>query len=148
MEGCRSLVLDINQVMRALADALRRHPRSDDAETRTYSLGFSWSWRAEPAPWAEVTVSLALHRDEGTATLRFDVDHRSLRTGPQSAARADRKHCMQIWRAALVVALPGNRPALRQAVLAQRRHAVPEPRSGSVPPRLCVAGCQRHGPQP
>lgn len=83
VEGCLSLVLDINRIMRPVVRATRGNGRSDGAGVRANSMRFSWTRHTEVEPWAEVSVSLLMHQDEGTATLHFDVAHWSRRTGPR-----------------------------------------------------------------
>ncbi len=63
VEGCRSLVLDINQVMRPVAKALRGRVLPSDAEVRVGPSRVWWTRQGEAEPWAEAEVSLALCRE-------------------------------------------------------------------------------------
>jgi hypothetical protein len=83
VEGCQSLALDINRVIRPVAKALRGRDLPGDAEVR---VGRRWWWtrHSEAEPWAEVEVALNLYREHGFATLRYNVEHWSRRTGPQA----------------------------------------------------------------
>src|SRR5689334_12670859 len=83
VEGCRSLVLDINRVMRPVARALRGCDLPDEAEIRGLTMRFTWTSQGEAEPWAEVEMALALGREHGVATLLFDIEHLSCDTGPQ-----------------------------------------------------------------
>ena len=88
VEGCRSLVLDINRVMGPVANALRGRELASDAEVRLGPSRLRWARHGEAEPWAEVEVALTLHREHAVAALRFDIEHWSNRTGPQ-AQRVD-----------------------------------------------------------
>ena len=83
VEGCRSLVLDINRIMRPVAKALRGHELASDAEVRLRPSRLWWTRQGEAEPWADVEVALTLYCDHAVAVLRFDIEHWSNRTGPQ-----------------------------------------------------------------
>lgn len=70
VEGCASLKLDVNAVVRAFAEL--------DRPARV-----TWGWRRGGEPWAKVAIEMALGRGSGQARLLFDVNHASRRTGPQ-----------------------------------------------------------------
>jgi hypothetical protein len=80
VEGCRSLKLDVNAVVRKL-----RPPLRGLGEGETFKARYQWAWtiRGDDAPWATVALSLALGRDSGEARLVFDIGHTHRRTGPQ-----------------------------------------------------------------
>jgi hypothetical protein len=84
VEGCWSLVLDINRVMRPVADARRKGAEGALAVTQR----IRWTSHGETEPWAEVDIAILAHQEHAVAVLRFDVAHVSHRTGPQ-AQRAE-----------------------------------------------------------
>ena len=84
VEGCRSLVLDINRLIRPVADALHGRHLGRDDEVRIDGIRLAWTRDGDDIPWAELWLTLVARRDEATATLRFDVDHSSRRTGLQT----------------------------------------------------------------
>ena len=131
VEGCRSLVLDINRIMRPGADALRGRELARDAEVRLGPRRLRWTRQGEAEPWAEVEVSLTVHREHAAAALRFAIEPWSDRAGPRAQRVGHRQHAMPVRRAALVVAVPVQRQALRQAPPPERRRAVPEPGRGA-----------------
>jgi hypothetical protein len=76
-EGCGSLVLDINRVMRPVRDA-RRAGASPAVEHRMH-----WTRRSEAEPWATVDIAVLAHQDPAVVVLKFDIDHLTRPTGPQ-----------------------------------------------------------------
>jgi hypothetical protein len=78
-EACGSLRLDINLVMRRVADARRQGVEGMVAVEQR----MGWARRGEDEPWAWVNVLVEAWPDSADATLRFDIDHVSRSTGPQ-----------------------------------------------------------------
>jgi hypothetical protein len=84
-EGCGSLVLDINPVMRRVTEA-RRAGAEGAVEVRR-----NWTDAGEDEPWAEVDILVEAQADRADAILRYDIDHISRPTGPQvQRVRIDR----------------------------------------------------------
>src|ERR1700722_10629842 len=86
VEGCGSLVLSIDRLMRGSKKVLRRLNVTAPTDDQPLTLGWhTWRWSrsGESEPWAEVDMRLELRAHGGTAWLRYDVDHRSGQTGPQ-----------------------------------------------------------------
>jgi hypothetical protein len=87
VEGCASLVLSIDQLMRGSHKVLRRLGVPQPTNDRPLTLGWhTWRWSrsGESEPWAEVEMRLELRANSGTAWLRYDIDHATRPTGPQS----------------------------------------------------------------
>ena len=81
VEGCRSLKLDVNRLVRPARKAM-----SVLFGDHTVTVGPScWTWTHpdDERPWATVTVFLHLGLERGSARLIYNVDHRSRATGPQ-----------------------------------------------------------------
>src|ERR1700760_2646340 len=85
VEGCNSLVLDINRITRPTREHMRKRGMSEIAPGQVVHSSLSWQWTryGEDEPWAEVEIRLELRSRSGTAWLRYDVDHFSRPTGPQ-----------------------------------------------------------------
>jgi hypothetical protein len=83
VEGCRSLVLDLNAIMRAVHAAPGWRPLAAGESATAGPFRWSWTRHGEAKPWAEVLVTLDLRHGTGRARLQFDVDHDSRRTGAQ-----------------------------------------------------------------
>ncbi len=114
--------------------------RGHGAEDRTITLEptvWRWTRAGEPAPLAEVSLSVTLGAGWGEvgAGIRYrapDASHRSA-----APAGATDRHPMPVRRRALVVAVPKNRREMRQALPPERRAVVLEP--GRISPRLRLA---------
>ncbi|WP_270934429.1 hypothetical protein [Falsiroseomonas oryzae] len=83
VEGCRSLVLDVNAIMRAVHAAPGWRPIAPDDAVKVGPIRWFWTRRGEAEPWAEVCITLDLRAERGHARLQFDVHHWTRRTGPQ-----------------------------------------------------------------
>ena len=86
VEGCASLVLSIDHLMRGSHKVLRRLDVPRPTDDRPLNLGWhTWRWSrsGESEPWAKVEMRLELRADSGTAWLRYDFDHATRPTGPQ-----------------------------------------------------------------
>ncbi len=86
VEGCRSLVLDVNVVTRPVMAALRRQGLREMPESGRVQVPpcrVTWSRRCERGPWAAVEIALSLGCRTGRAVLRYDVEHTCRPTGPQ-----------------------------------------------------------------
>lgn len=86
VEGCVSLVLDVCDVVRPVAHALRRQRLAPIAKGQQIQVGprqWEWTRHGEAEPWAEVAVQLSLRHDRGEARLSFNVAHHYRPTGPQ-----------------------------------------------------------------
>ena len=80
VEGCRSLKLDVNRVVRTL-----RGKVSALQGDQTVAAGWRASWPlGGGAPEGELKVYLALGREYGQAHLSFDIEHLSHRTGQRN----------------------------------------------------------------
>jgi hypothetical protein len=86
VEGTGALVLDAMALVRPAREALRRVvPGFAIPQDRWLDLPEGRvAWRRGGEPWAEVHVGLRLGPDWGAATLRFDVEHLTRRTGAQT----------------------------------------------------------------
>ena len=83
---CRSLVLSVDRVMQGYTKALRKYPLLTPSDDQPLSLPWNtlrWTRSGVREPWAEVELRLELHANDGTAWLRYDIDHVSQKTGPQ-----------------------------------------------------------------
>jgi hypothetical protein len=79
-EGCQSLALDINAVMRPAAAARRRA----EAEGGAMVIGGRQTWTRGGAPWAWVDIAVQLAPGPAPvadATLRYSADHADHPTG-------------------------------------------------------------------
>jgi hypothetical protein len=84
VEGCQSLVLNIDRVMQGFTKALRKFPLQTPSDDQPLSLPWNTlRWTRSGEPWAEVELRLELRANDGTAWLRYDIDHVSQKTGPQ-----------------------------------------------------------------
>ena len=86
VEGCGSLVLDVDELTRPLRRAMQKLGISEIPDGRALELSWRslrWTHDGDTEPWATVEYRLALRSDGGAAWLRYDVDHYSRRTGPQ-----------------------------------------------------------------
>jgi hypothetical protein len=86
VEGCGSLVLDVDYVTRPIRQAMRKLGISEIPDGRVVELpwnAFRWTHHGATEPWATVEYRLELRSHDGAASLRYDVDHYSSRTGPQ-----------------------------------------------------------------
>jgi hypothetical protein len=86
VEGCGSLVLDVDNITRPIRQAMRKLgfsaiPDDRAAEIPWYPL--RWTHRDDAQPWAEVQYRLKLRSHGGVAWLRYDIDHYSRSTGQQ-----------------------------------------------------------------
>lgn len=84
VEGCRSLVLDINRVLRPVMKALDGRDLPPDARVRAGPWRLWLARQGQAELGASVEVALTLYRQHGFATLRYDLEHVSRRTGPQA----------------------------------------------------------------
>jgi hypothetical protein len=88
-EGCQSLVLNINEIMRPAAAARRDARRRAEAEGTpepALELGARTRWRrrgsAQPWAWAEIAVRVEPGPEPvASATLRYSADHYDRPTG-------------------------------------------------------------------
>jgi hypothetical protein len=81
VEGCRTLRLDVNRIMREARAALC--DVSEGAKLTVGPIVWAWTRQGEAEPWARVVLTLRMEAWRGEARLQFDVDHVSRRTGPQ-----------------------------------------------------------------
>jgi hypothetical protein len=81
VEGCSSLVLDVDNVTRPIRQKQGISEIPDGRVLEIPARSLRWTRRGEP--WATVEYRLELRSHGGTAWLRYDVDHYSQRTGPQ-----------------------------------------------------------------
>lgn len=80
VEGCRSLRLDVNHVMRGMRERLRGTPQGERVGA---SMVWSWTRSGEGAPMAQAVVTVVVDHWRGHARLQFDVAHWSQSTGQQ-----------------------------------------------------------------
>lgn len=81
VEGCRSILLDINEAIRF---AKTFPTRLVGGEVMTVgSSRVMWTTVGQEQPWAAATLTLMLAEEHGHARLTFDISHASCRTGPQ-----------------------------------------------------------------
>jgi hypothetical protein len=86
VEGCDSLVLDVDRIIRPVRQAMRKLGISEISDDRVIEVpwnAFCWTRNGDPKPWATVEYRLQLRSHGGVVWLRYDVDHFSRRTGPQ-----------------------------------------------------------------
>lgn len=84
MQGCQSLVLSVDRVMQGYTRALRKFPLQTPSDARPLSLPWNTlRWTRSGEPWAEVELRLELRANDGTASLRYDIEHVTEKTGPQ-----------------------------------------------------------------
>ena len=87
VEGCGSLILNINEIMRQVRKALRiKGLNTVPHDAAVHIPSYVWGWRREeePAPWAVADLRLEIGTTRGTARLCYDIEHVSGGTGPQS----------------------------------------------------------------
>jgi hypothetical protein len=86
VEGTGALVLDAAALVRAFREDLRRAaPGFAVPEGRWLDLPKTQvAWGCGGEPRAEAEVGLRLGRDWGAVHLRFDIQHLTRRTGPQT----------------------------------------------------------------
>jgi hypothetical protein len=86
VEGCRSLVLSVDRVMQGYTKALRRYPLLTPSDDQPLSLPWNtlrWTGSGDREAGAEVELRLELRANDGTAWLRYDIEHVTQKTGPQ-----------------------------------------------------------------
>jgi len=70
--------------MQGYTKALRKYPLLTPSDDQPLSLPWNTlRWSRSGEPWAEVELQLELRANDGTARLRYDIDHVSQKTGPQ-----------------------------------------------------------------
>ena len=87
VEGCGSLILNINAIMREVRHALRiKGLNTVPHDAAVHIPSYVWGWRREeePSPWAVADLRLEIGTTRGTARLCYDIEHVSGGTGPQS----------------------------------------------------------------
>jgi hypothetical protein len=76
--------LSVDRVMQGYTRALRRFPLQAPSDDQPLSLPWNTlRWTRSGEPLAEVELRLELCANDGTAWLRYDIDHVSQKTGPQ-----------------------------------------------------------------
>jgi hypothetical protein len=86
VEGCQSLILSVDRAMQGYTRALRKFDLPLPSDDQPLSLPWNtWRWTrsGDSEPWAEVELRLELRANDGTAWLRYDIDHATRPTGPQ-----------------------------------------------------------------
>lgn len=86
VEGCASLILCADDITRPIREMMRELGFRAIPDGRQVAIPWrrmGWSRRGEAEPWAVVEYRLELRAADGTAWLRYDVDHYGRRTGPQ-----------------------------------------------------------------
>ncbi len=86
VESCGSLVLNVDSITRPIRQAMRKLGIREISEDRRVEIpwrALSWTRYGESEPWAVVEIRLELRAHDGTAWLRYDVEHYSHNTGPQ-----------------------------------------------------------------
>ena len=86
IEGCQSLVLSSDEIIRSLRQAFRKIGADDAVDKRDIDIAWHpWRWTrtGDDDPWATVEMRFELRQRHGTVWLRYDVDHVSRSTGPQ-----------------------------------------------------------------
>ncbi len=86
VEGCGSLVLDVDRLTRPLRQAIRKLGISEIPYGRVLEMPWNalrWTHQGETEPWATVEYRLELRAHDGVARLRYNIDHYSQSTGPQ-----------------------------------------------------------------
>ena len=80
-------MLDVNDIMRPVKPFLRAAKLAEAQLGRAIpQLPFRprrLIWHRGGRPWADVELTLQIHTGCGLVRLRYDVDHRARRTGPQ-----------------------------------------------------------------
>ncbi len=86
VESCGSLILDVDRVTRPIRDAMRRLGMKGIADGKNVKLEpqtIRWTRWDEDEPWATVEIRLEFRSLDGTAWLRYDIEHYHHDTGPQ-----------------------------------------------------------------
>jgi hypothetical protein len=86
VEGCQSLVLSVDGVMRRHTKVLRKYDiptPSDDHPLKLPWHVWRWTRSGDTDPWSTVELRLERRARDGTAWLRYDIDHATCPTGPQ-----------------------------------------------------------------
>ena len=84
VEGCQSLILNIDRVMQGYTKALRKFPLQTPSDDQPLTLPWNTlRWTRSGEPWAEVEMRLELRANDGAVWLSYDIDHVSQKTGPQ-----------------------------------------------------------------
>ncbi len=111
---------DVNQVTRPVKEALRRTGLRGGAVPEVRQVDaqpFVWRWWRQGGigAWTAAEIALRLGPDRGDTRLRRNIAHPAHPTGPQEQRVAPEATPCRFGEGALVVALPGDGPALRQA---------------------------------
>ena len=86
VESCASFVLSVDTVMRGYTKALRKCDLPLPSDDQPLSLPWNtlrWTQSGKSASPAKVEIRLELRARDGTARLRYDIDHVTQKTGPQ-----------------------------------------------------------------
>ena len=84
VERTDALVISADSIVRPIMQVLRRDGFSTIPEGERVEVDFRrLTWSKGGEPWTSIEVRLSLGSRSGSATLRYDVDHFSRRTGPQ-----------------------------------------------------------------
>jgi hypothetical protein len=87
VEGCQSLILNVDRVMQGYTKALRKFPLQTPSDAQPLSLPWNTlRWTRSGEPWAEVKLRLELRSNDGTAWLRYNNEHVTQKAGPQNHA--------------------------------------------------------------
>jgi hypothetical protein len=119
VEGCGSLILDVNKLVRLARPAV---------DGRAV-VGACMSGELRGRPF-RIELRASLFPSDETWWCRIShpsIQHLSCETGPQDYTVGPRGHPLPVRRTALVVHLPENRAECRQALLAERGKSVCQP---------------------
>jgi hypothetical protein len=73
--------------MQGYTKALRKFPLQTPSDDQPLILPWNTlRWTRSGEPWAEVELRLELRANDGTAWLRYDIEHLTQKTGPQNYA--------------------------------------------------------------
>src|SRR4051812_47362785 len=80
VERTQALMLDVNSIMQWARQPAGLQPLPDMPATFKH---FTWTWRRDGKPWADVEIALNIGHGFGTARLRYDIRHLTHQTGWQ-----------------------------------------------------------------
>jgi hypothetical protein len=87
IERTNALVISADKIVGPVMRVLRKDGFSTIPEGERAEVDFRrFTWSRDGEVWASIEVRLSLGSRSGCATLRYDVDHFSRRTGPQEQA--------------------------------------------------------------
>lgn len=86
VEGCASLILSIDSILHGFSGIIRRLNMPAPSDDNPLNLPWHprrWSRSGETEPSSVIELRMELRSNDGTAWLRYDLEHATRPTGPQ-----------------------------------------------------------------